>query len=185
MNVSEAIEKRRAYRNFEEFAVSEKLARDFAHCASLSASCFNNQPWRFVFAIGPEKLKEVHAALSKGNAWAQNASMIVAVFSKKDLDCIAGNREYFLFDTGMAVAFIMLRATELGLVAHAISGYDEAKVREILKIPEEFTVITLVNVGKKSEKPNPLLSEKQLESEKSRPERLAFEKFAYLNEFKE
>jgi hypothetical protein len=51
--------------------------------------------------------------------------MIIAVFSQKDLDCIRrGGREYYLFDTGMATAFMILRAMGLGLVAHPIAGFN-------------------------------------------------------------
>ena len=92
-------------------------------------------------------------------------------------------REYYLFDTGMATAFIMLRATELGLVAHPIAGYKEDAIKEILGIPEEMKVITLVIVGKHAETISSLLSDKQAESEKNRPERLLLEEFAYVNGF--
>ena len=81
----------------------------------------------------------------------------------------------------LAVAFVMLRATELGLVAHPVAGYNEETVKEILGIPEEMQVITLVNVGKHSETIGPLLSEKQAEREMTRPERLPLEEFAYVN----
>ncbi len=185
MELKEAIEKRRAYRNLEPVKITEEMAMNLADTAKLSASCFNNQPWRFVFVIEEKKLGELKSCLSKGNAWATKDSMIVAVFSKKELDCISGNTEYYLFDTGMACAFIQLRATELGLVCHPISGFDAEKAKAVLKIPGDYTLITLMNVGKKSEKENPLLSESQKEREKNRPERLAFEKFAYFNEFKE
>lgn len=33
--------------------------------------------------------------------------------------------EYYLFDAGMSVAFLILRATELGIVAHPIAGCRE------------------------------------------------------------
>ena len=81
----------------------------------------------------------------------------------------------------MATAFIILRATELGLVAHPIAGYKEDLVKEILGIPDDMQVITLLNVGKHSETISSLLSEKQVESEKERPERLSLEEFAYVN----
>jgi len=110
--------------------------------------------------------------------------MIIAVFSREDLDCRIKGRNYYLFDTGMATAFIMLRATELGLVAHPIAGYREDQVKEILGIPEDMRVITLVIVGQHSETISPLLSEKQVESEEERPERLPLEEFAYVNGFK-
>ncbi|MEO0114835.1 MAG: nitroreductase family protein [candidate division WOR-3 bacterium] len=185
MDVKTAIIQRRAYRSLEPVPIKEELVKDLAECAQLTCSCFNNQPWRFVFVYDPAMLKQLHSALSKGNEWCQFASMIIAVLSKKELDCQIKGRDYYLFDTGMATAFIILRATELGLVAHPIAGYDENKVKEILSIPDAMTVITLIIVGKHSDKINPVLSEKQVEAEKSRPERLPIEKFAFINQYQE
>lgn len=185
MDVKEAINKRRAYRSLDPVEITEELIKDLAQCASLSASCNNNQPWRFVFVYDPEMLKKMHGALTKGNEWIQLASMIIAVFSRKDLDCLIKEREYFLFDTGMAVAFIILRATELGFVAHPVAGYHEDKVKEILGIPADMKVITLLNVGKHSEEIKPILTEKQKGIEKIRPERLPLKIFAYMNQYKE
>jgi len=185
MDVKEAIQRRRAYRSLDPVEVTGEMIRDLAESARLAASCFNNQPWRFVFVTDPGVLKEMHAALSKGNEWIRYASMIVAVFSKKDLDCLVKGREYYLFDTGMAVAQMILRATELDLVAHPIAGFKEKKVKEILAIPDEMTVITLVNVGRKREAMRPELSEQQMTAERQRPERLPFERFACLNRYRE
>ena len=92
MTVKEAIEKRRAYRSLEPFNVTKELISDLARCAQLTASCFNRQPWRFVFIYDPDVLKEMRKALSKGNAWAYNASMIIAVIGRREDDCIIGER---------------------------------------------------------------------------------------------
>ncbi|HEX7502285.1 MAG TPA: nitroreductase family protein, partial [Acidobacteriota bacterium] len=90
---------------------------------------------------------------------------------------------YYLFDTGMATAFLILRATEMGLVAHPISGFDEDLAKEALGIPADMRLITLVNVGKHLLPPNALLSEKQAETEKTRPERLPLTEIMRLNKF--
>jgi nitroreductase len=185
MNVKESIEKRRAYRSLVPVQITDDLIYDLADSARLFCSCFNNQPWRYIFVYDSKILQNMHEALSKGNEWAQNGSMIIAVFSKPDLDCIIKDRQYYLFDTGMATAALILRATELGLVAHPIAGFSPNKVKEILKIPVEYNVITLIIIGKKSEKLNPLLSEKQRLVEPKRPERVTFDQFMYLNIYKE
>lgn len=184
MDVKQVIYERRAYRSLESVEITEELIRDLAQSAQLTPSCFNNQPWRFVFAHDPGVLKKLHGAMSRGNEWVQAASMIIAVFSREDLDCRIKGRNYYLFDTGMATAFIILRATELRLVAHPIAGYREDQVKEILGIPEDMQVITLVIVGEHSEAIGPLLTERQVESEKERPERLPLEEFAYVNAFR-
>jgi nitroreductase len=183
MDVKEAIQKRRAYRSLDPLDITEDLINDLVGCAQLSASCNNNQSWRFVFVYEYDMLKKMHKVFSKGNAWAKSASMYIAVLSKKDYDCIIDDREYHQFDTGMATAFLILRATELGLVAHPIAGYDPQKTRKILGVPEDIEVITLIIVGKHSKIINPILSEKQIASEKKRPERFPFEKFVYLNRY--
>ena len=129
MEVREAIRTRRAYRSLDPSPITEELIQDLAESASLAPSCFNYQPWRFVFVKDIEVLKEIHGALSKTNKWIQRASMIIAVFSKEEDDCRVRGRNYHQFDTGMATAFLMLRATELGLVAHPIAGYREKQIR--------------------------------------------------------
>jgi nitroreductase len=184
MDVKEAINKRRAYRSLDPIRITEETIKDLANSASLSCSCFNKQPWNFVFVHNNEKLKKMREALSEGNKWAYNASMIIGVFSQEELDCVVKERKYFLFDTGMAVGMMILRATELGLVAHPIAGFDEDKAKEILNIPQEMRLITLVIVGKHSDEIKSELSENMAKGEKQRPPRKSFDEFAWIDEFK-
>jgi len=182
MDVISAIESRRAYRSLEPAAIPDSLIADLARCAGLAPSCFNKQPWRFVFVRSPEVLAKLSQAMKSGNEWTAKASMIVAVCTSKELDCIMKDgREYALFDVGLATAFLILRATELGLVAHPIAGYDPAKVKALLLIPEDLTVIALVNLGRKAAEINPGLPDWAAAAEKVRPERLPLEKYAFIN----
>ncbi len=78
---------------------------------------------------------------------------------------------------------MILRATEMGLVAHPIAGFDEARAKAALGIPERMRLITLVLVGKRSMARGPALSDRQWELEQRRPERLPFEGFAWLERY--
>jgi len=183
VNVIDAINKRRAYRSLEPVEVTDDMIRDLALHADLAPSCNNNQPWRFVFVRDPGQLAKIHAALPKSNKWIELASMIVAVFSRAGEDCTVKERIYHQFDTGMGTAFLILRATELGLVAHPVAGYDEAAVKQALGIPENYRVITLVNVGRHSDKIHPYLTESQAARERERPARYPFEKYAFMDRY--
>ncbi|MCX6566948.1 MAG: nitroreductase family protein [Candidatus Aminicenantes bacterium] len=184
MDVLTAIETRRAYRSLTPVDITPELITDLARCAQLAPSCNNNQPWRFIFVYGNENLEKLHSALnSPGNDWAKAASLIVAVCSRKEDDCVIRDREYHLFGDGLGVAFMVLRATELGLVAHPIAGYSPKKTREILGIPDDYQVITLINIGKHAEEISPILSPKQIEQEHARPPRKPFGEFAFDNQF--
>ncbi len=184
MDVKKAIEKRRAFRSLEKIDITKDLIYDLAETAGLSCSCFNNQPWQYVFVYDKKMLDKMKDVLSKGNEWAFDASMIIVVCARRDDDCVIYDREYYLFDTGLSTGFLVLRATELGLVAHPIAGYSPKKTRKVLGIPEDMQVITLVIVGKHSKEIKPVLSDKQIESEKKRPDRKSFDDFVFLNKYK-
>jgi len=183
MELMDAIHTRRAYRSLDPVDINEEIIRSLGEAAILAATCFNSQPARYVFVTDPAVLEEMQGAMTKSNAWTRQASMIIAAFSHLDYDCKPKGREYYLFGTGMQTAQLILRATDLGLVAHPIAGYDEDKVKTILGIPEDMRVITLVIVGKKSDTISPLLDEGQIEREKKRPERLPQNKFIAMNHF--
>jgi len=184
MTVEDVIKARRSYRALEELEITNDLIMDLALNAQLSASCFNYQPWQFVFVYEKKQLEKLFLTLSNNNHWAQKASMIIAVVSKKELDCVIGTeREYYLFDTGMATAFLILRGTELGLVVHPIAGYNQTQAKEILSIPSEMTLIALLIVGKKSSDLSSL-TDKQAAVEVKRPLRKTIEEFTHLNNYK-
>ena len=183
MYVKEAIQKRRAYRSLESVNITKEFIEDLAECAQITASCFNNKPWQYVFVYKPEMLKKMHEALSSGNEWAHKASMIIVVLGKKEDDCVIYDRIYYRFDIGMTTEAMILRATELGFVAHPIAGYSPKKTRAILGIPDDVDVITLVIVGKHSDKINPVMSEKQIKDEIKRPERKPISNFIFHNKY--
>ncbi|MBY9005240.1 MAG: nitroreductase family protein [Candidatus Lokiarchaeota archaeon] len=183
MNVKEAIEKRRAYRSLEPIQISEDIITSFKELVQLAPSCMNNQPWKFVFIQDKSILNQIFTTLSPGNKWVENASLMIGVLSKPEDDCIIGKRYYYLFDTGIATAYIILRATELGLVAHPIAGFNEEKAKNILKAPKDMRLITLINIGKKSININPILSESMKMGENKRPPRKSLDEISFRNQY--
>ena len=183
MDVVEAIRTRRARRALQVRPIEDEKVEGLIEAARLSASCFNNQPWRLVFARGEEALKGVKAAMSKGNEWTSRAPLIIAVCCREPDDCrLSDRRNYFMFDCGLAIGQLELRATELGLLAHPIAGYDPLKVKAALGIPEEYVVMTLVICGYLGGD-EALLSEKQKGWERNRPERKPLGETIFLDKW--
>jgi nitroreductase len=183
MDVKEAIKKRRAYRSLKPVKITKDFIKDLAECAQITASCFNNQPWQYVFVYEKEMLEKMHEALSSGNEWAHKASMIIVVLGRQKDDCVIHDRIYYRFDIGMATEAMILRATELGLVAHPIAGYSPRKTREVLGIPDDVDVIALVIVGRQSDEINPVMSDKQIKDESKRPKRKSINNFIFYNKY--
>lgn len=203
MDVREAIEKRRAYRSLAKTKITAAEIKQLGEAARLCCSAENHQPWRFVFVTDPALIEQLCATMIKDNAWAARASMLVAVCTAVRLDCTVNDRDiapdvpdagkltakgntrpYSFFDTGQAMAFLILRATELGLVAHPIAGYLEQRVQKILRIPRTLIVMALVVVGRRAAVIDPALPPDMKADERARPPRLPLARISFTNHFR-
>ncbi len=147
-HILEILNKRKASRAFSNEPLSDEIIDKIKNAAQLSASCFNNQPWRFLFLTSESALEKGRTALSKGNSWAEKAPLLIAAFSKPDLDCqLKDGRQYYQFDVGMAVQNILLQATELNLVARPMAGFKPDVIKEEFNLPDEYEVIVMIAVG--------------------------------------
>lgn len=161
-----AITKRRARRALSEEAVDRATLERVFSAATMAASCNNKQPWRFMVCTADGSIEEAREALLPGNYWAKKAPVLVVVMTANELDCqLNDDRNYAWFDTGMAVAHLLLQATEEGLYAHPMAGFNPMVLREKFDIGEETRIITMIAIGKPGDSSH--LNEKHLESETS------------------
>ena len=171
MDVKDAVEARRAKRAISRQPLRRNEIEALIKSMRLSPSCFNNQPWRVVIVDEPYRLEALRDCLSKGNAWARQAPCIMAVCSRPADDCqLSDERVYHHFGCGLAVGQMMLAATEMGIIAHPIAGYDPLAAKQALGVPTDMVLITLVIIGYPGDDIG-LLSEKQRADEFVRPER--------------
>jgi nitroreductase len=182
MEFLEIIKRRRSLRSFAPVELSDATIRELAAAASRAPSCSNKQPWRFVFARSKAALAGLVGVLAPSNAtWAKQASMIVAVWSHADLDCrTPDGRDYHQFDTGMATALLLLAATERALVTHPVAGFDAQAARDVLALPAQAQVITLIMVGGRAPEIFPELKDWQIKAETEPSTRIAFDEFATI-----
>ena len=146
--IIEEIEARRAFRDFEKKPANLEAIDRILSAAHLAPSCFNHQPWRFLVLHEEESLQKGFCMLSKGNAWAKESSFLVAVLTRDDFDCkLSDNRDYALFDTGLAVQNMILQAWREGMVGHPMAGFDPVTFKELFSIPSDYRLITLVSFG--------------------------------------
>jgi nitroreductase len=170
MDVSDAVQHRRALRAFDPRPVEDETVRTLVEAMRLAPSCNNNQPWRVVACSGPV-LHKVKECLSRGNAWATAAPLILVLAAKPSEDCrMSEGRDYYQFGCGLAVGEMLLQATELGLVAHPIAGFDPVMARVVLGIPNDYVVVTFIICGYPGEDDS-MLSDRQRAQQLLRPER--------------
>ncbi len=161
---------RRARRALDTRPIPTEVIDRLLTAATWAPSCMNNQPWRFVVASEEPVLGKVKEGLSRGNYWAKEAPLIVLVLTRVDLDCRSDDgRDYAFFDAGMASLALMLQATREGLIAHPIAGFDPVLIKRSLDIPQDMTLLTLINIGYPGSEEH--LNEKHREQEHAPRER--------------
>jgi len=117
--------------------------------ARWAPSSMNGQPWRFAFAVaGSPNFATYFDLLVPGNRpWCERAGALVVVLSKTTFDNGKPARTHS-FDAGAAWMSLALQGSRMGLVVHAMQGFDYDAARERLGEPEEYAVECMIALGK-------------------------------------
>ena len=148
MELSEALEKRRSIRSFSSRPVSEDQLLALAQAGRLAPSASNLQSWQFFFLTDPELVKKVDL-FSPGLSG--HPPVILVICSDMGYAKVHGspNSERYgcIMDAAMAAENIMLKALDLGLGSCAVKSYNDAAVRKLLKLPEDYRIEILISLG--------------------------------------
>jgi acyl-CoA thioesterase FadM/nitroreductase len=159
---------RRSRRAFADRPVEPEKIERMIEAARWSPSCDNRQPWRFVVVEkGAPQRSALEEALSRGNAWAKKAPVLIVSGARREDGAVVESREYYLHDTGLATMSLLYRGVDQGLLVHPMAGWKEGPLKTALSMPEDFRPIAVVAVGypgkaeeldeetrKKDERPN-------------------------------
>ncbi len=118
--------------------------------ARWAPSCFNEQPWRFLYAKRDTPHWETFLGLlvEVNRSWCQKAGLLGVVVSKTTFTRNNKPNRTHAFDAGLAYENLALQGTALGLVVHGMAGFDYAKAKKELEIPDDFDVHAMFTVGR-------------------------------------
>ena len=141
-------------RAFSGEKISKRELMSLFEAARWAPSSFNNQHWRFLFAMRESKEWGVFFGLlgEFNQQWCRNAAALVVIVSKKTFDYNKKPAVTHSFDTGAAWENIALQASINGLVAHGMEGFDYNKARKNLCVPADHQVEAMVAIGKPGRK---------------------------------
>ena len=144
-------------RAYAEADISEAELMTMFEAARWAPSCFNTQPWRFLYARRgtPDWQRFLGLLIDFNQGWAKNASALVIIVSKtRTINPANGELvpvTYHAFDTGAAWAQLALQAQLHGWQAHAMAGFDSARAATELNIPEDYAVQVAVAIGREGD----------------------------------
>ena len=150
MDALEAMKTRRSVRKYEHRPVPRELLEEIVACGRMAATARNVQPWAFVVATEPARLKALAEATGVNGPFIADAGACVVVLCEET--------KYFLEDGSAAVQNLLVAARARGLGSCWIAGdkkpYAEA-VRALVGAPASHRLIALVPVGWPAEQPQP------------------------------
>ena len=148
--IHELLEKRWSPRAFSEKPVTAEVLGSLLEAARWAASCYNEQPWRFIVARKeePDAYDTMLGCLVEGNqAWAVQAPVLMLAIAKKTFTLNGKPNVHARHDLGLATAGMMLQAGALDLYMHAMGGILPEKAAEIYQVPDDFEVCTGLALG--------------------------------------
>jgi nitroreductase len=122
--------------------------------ARWAPSCFNNQPWIFIYGMqGTDAWKTLlQLQVPFNQSWSQKSSALVLVVSKNNFYHNDQPCNTHSFDTGAAWMSLALEGHERGLVVHGMAGFDYEEAKKKLHIPNDYTVEAMIAIGKPAPK---------------------------------
>jgi nitroreductase len=126
----------------------EQLAALF-EAARWAPSCYNEQPWQFIYAVtAADRARFAEALVPANQVWATRAPLLLFVLCRRRFRHNGQDNRHAPFDAGAAWMSLALQARKLGLHAHAMAGFSRQKACEILGVPEEeYDIMAAVAVG--------------------------------------
>lgn len=151
MDVSEAIRHRYSCRHYLDKPLEQEKLRAVLEAARHAPSAKNLQDWRFVVVTDPELKKKV-AAAANNQTFLETAGAIVVACTVSDHVMRCG-QAIGPIDVAIAVEHMCLQATELGLATCWIGSFYPEKVKPIVGIPADVTIVELLAVGYPADSP--------------------------------
>ena len=184
MDAFEAIEKRRAIKNFDpDHTISKQEIEKILSAAILSPTSYNIQNWRFVVVTNKETKAKLRAA-SWNQAQVTDASVVIILCAdllawKKDparywknapkttqdylvpaiIEAYEGQdqfqRDEAIRSCGMAAQTIMLAAKAMNYDSCPMIGFAPEDVAKIINLPSDHIIAMMVTIGKALRPANP------------------------------
>lgn len=158
MEFQKVIESRRSIRKYDpNQKVTRTQVEEMIKAAMLAPTWKNSQTARYYCVISEEMMKQVRSeCLPTFNANnSAGAGALIATAFVKDISGYEKTGEpsnelgngWGIYDLGLANENLILKAEEMGLGTLVMGIRDEKKLCELLQIPENETLVSVIAVG--------------------------------------
>lgn len=163
MNLTDCMLTRRSGRKYMPQEIPGEVLRQILEAGMLAPSSRNLRPVEWIAVTEKDTLLQLSQAKTAGGAMLKNAGAAIVVAANSQLS------DVWIEDCSISMAYMMLKATELGLANCWVQfrnrfsdqeGNDGklpggTVVKQILGIPEEYQVLAILSLGMADQLPEP------------------------------
>jgi nitroreductase len=122
--------------------------------ARWAPSAGNTHPWRILFARRDTDNWPLFFDLlvERNKVWCVRAAALLVFISRTTNEQTGKPLTTHTYDTGAAWENLALQGTMRGLVVHGMAGFDYARARSVLGVPDDFKVEAMAAIGKPGRK---------------------------------
>ena len=156
MDFVDLVRKRYSLRKYTSSPVAVPLIEKCLEAARLAPSACNSQPWSFLVAATPDKVKPLACAAFSGaysmNAFAAEAPVLIVVTTERSrysaaLGGFFRGVQFSLMDVAIACEHISLQAADLGLGTCMFGWLNEKAVKKELDLPSSAKIDLMLSMG--------------------------------------
>lgn len=147
MEVMEALIGRQSVKSYYSTPVEAEKLEKVLEAGRLAPSAFNHQYRHFVVLIDPAVKRAVREKAG-AQPMVENAPVVIVLCATEENDFVmpCGEKNYPI-DMALCGAYMMLEAYDQGLGSCWLGAFDANAVKEVLGIPEEVKVVTMIPLG--------------------------------------
>jgi nitroreductase len=146
MNVMEVIQKRQSIRAYKDTPVTEDKLNRILEAARLAPSASNRQSWKFIVVRESSMRTELGKA-ANGQRFVGEAPVIIAAVATEPKGIMSCGVPRYAVDLAIAIEHMVLAAVDEGLGTCWIGAFSQEKVKELLHIPDDCQVVTILPLG--------------------------------------
>lgn len=162
MSFLDLVKKRYSVRNYKSLPVEREKVIQVLEAGRNAPSAANYQPWHFIVLID-DKIRNKIADVYPGD-WFKKAPVIIVAcgdhsvsWKRKD------GKDHCDIDLGIVVEHMVLAAADMGLGTCWVCAFDAEKCHEILELPDNLEVVSLLPMGYPNDETLPAKKRKSLD----------------------
>ena len=160
-DLMDIIKGRRSIRKYQDKEVDEASINKILESVQWSPSWANTQCWEVIVVKDPAIKEQLQGTLVKNPATKAmvQAPVVLVLCGKLQSSGYYNGQvttkfgDWFMFDLGLATQNMCLTAYDLGLGAVIVGLFDHNKVKEILGVPDDYEVVTMIPLGHPAKEP--------------------------------